>query len=134
MKPQKGAATTDDVSIKTFRVLRRKLGPGNQIELFSDFRTVEGVVLPFVRTGIVPGLGEVVATVTEAKFDGRIPDSIFHPEQAAGNSCSWSINAQAPYRSINTQAPGPAYPLGAVVLRTKNTPARPVKNECHHAL
>ena len=77
LKPEKGGAVTDYISVTSFRVLRRKVQPAGQPETYSDFRTVDGVVLPFVRTGIMPGFGETVTTVTEAKFEVKIPDSIF---------------------------------------------------------
>jgi CubicO group peptidase (beta-lactamase class C family) len=79
MRPEKGNTMTDYVSVKTFRVLRRKLGPGSQAETFSDFRTVDRVLVPFRRTAVGSGLGETVTTVTAAKFDTKIPESLFQP-------------------------------------------------------
>ncbi len=85
MKPEKGGTMTDYVSIKTFRVLRRKIPPGAQSESYSDFRMVDGVLIPFVRTGVLPGLGETVTTITEAKFDARLPDSVFQATKKSGS-------------------------------------------------
>ena len=83
LKPEKGHAVIDYVSTKTYRVVGRKSEPGSQIEVFSDFRTVDGVLIPFVRSGTAPGLGEIVSTVKEIKFDAKLPDSLFRPKPAA---------------------------------------------------
>jgi len=80
MTPAKGHATIDYVSAKTFRILGRKSGLQTQKEVFSDFRTVDGVLIPYVRKGQEAGLGESVTTLLDVKFDAKIPDSRFKPE------------------------------------------------------
>jgi len=81
MTPEKGHPITDYISTKSFRVLRRKAYPGPGIETYEDFRTIDGVLVPFRRTGAVPGLGDAVTTVTSIKYDVKIPDSAFHAKQ-----------------------------------------------------
>ena len=73
---------TDYVSSKTCRVLRRRAYPGPVVETYEDFRTVDGVLIPFRRTGIVSGLGDTVTLVTPVKFDAKIPDAMFQSHKS----------------------------------------------------
>lgn len=86
-KPAKGNSITDYISTKTFRVMRRTTqvplpGGGGALpvnEDFSDFRMVDGVLMPFTRTTMQPALGAVVMTVKKVKFDGKLSNKLFAP-------------------------------------------------------
>jgi hypothetical protein len=82
MKPDKGHAVTDYISTKSYRVLRRTAYPGPTVENFDDFRSVDGVFIPFRRTGVASGLGDTVTTVTSVKFDVKVPDTVFRAKNA----------------------------------------------------
>jgi CubicO group peptidase (beta-lactamase class C family) len=85
--PEKGSPVTDYVSTHSFRVLKRSMTmalPGLAAsvpvsETFSDYRAVDGVLVPFTRVRSVPEFGNIVVTVKEVKFDGRVPDAAFRP-------------------------------------------------------
>jgi hypothetical protein len=50
-------------------------------EWFSDYRAVDGVMLPFRREQSAPDIGTVVFRVYEIRFDVVVPDSVFRPGQ-----------------------------------------------------
>jgi hypothetical protein len=73
MTPRNGAPpVTVYVGTNTFRVLKREtIGDGGQVvtEAFSDFRTDDGVVLPFTVTVSTPALGDSVMRVRELRWN-----------------------------------------------------------------
>jgi hypothetical protein len=83
--PEKGRPITDYVSAKTFLVVRRdlfvtapQLGTALPVtQTYSDFRTVDGMVVPFKIVIRHPMLGEVVETVQEIKTNVAIPADVF---------------------------------------------------------
>jgi CubicO group peptidase (beta-lactamase class C family) len=85
--PEKGGSITEYVSTKTYLVVRRdsgiklpeELGGGEMAvtEKYSDFRTVDGEKVAFRTVTQSPTMGETVVTVTEAKYNVRIPDDRF---------------------------------------------------------
>ncbi|HKR02917.1 MAG TPA: serine hydrolase [Pyrinomonadaceae bacterium] len=84
--PEKGSPVTDYISTKTFLLLRRDtIQTSNTSEIsftiketYSDYRTVEGWMIPFrVKTNI-PTIGDVVTLVKTVRFDVQIPDAVFH--------------------------------------------------------
>jgi hypothetical protein len=76
--PEKGTPVTDYVSTKSFLVLRSGSETPNAItESYSDYRTVDGALMPFKIERNVPGIGNIVISVKEVKFDSAIPESIF---------------------------------------------------------
>jgi hypothetical protein len=83
---EKGTPVTDYISTKSFLVLRRDsvvVSETAGIELpqsqsFSDYRNVEGVMIPFKMTANNIANGEIVMEVKDIKFDVDIPDSVFH--------------------------------------------------------
>ena len=87
---EKGTAVTDYISAKTFLVLRRDslvVSETSGLELpetqsFSDYRNVDGVMIPFKMIGNNIANGDVVLRVTDIKFDVDIPDSVFHKPAA----------------------------------------------------
>jgi CubicO group peptidase (beta-lactamase class C family) len=85
MVPEKGNAVTVYISSKTFLVLRRDTVISSDTsgvdlprsETYSDFRTVDGVVVPFRSVGTDIANGNVITEVKEVKFDVAIPDAVF---------------------------------------------------------
>lgn len=86
--PENGHPVTDYVSTKTFLVLRRETaqptgGAGGAtvpyVENFSDYKTVDGVMMPFKITSGVPGSKTSETIVKSIKFDVDLPDSAFRP-------------------------------------------------------
>ncbi|HEX8160877.1 MAG TPA: serine hydrolase [Pyrinomonadaceae bacterium] len=82
--PERGAPATEYVSAKTFLVLRRDAsessagGEANLVKArFSDYRSVGGVVVPFLVVYDVPDTGETTERVIEVKFDAPIPPEVF---------------------------------------------------------
>ena len=85
-RSEKGTPVTDYISTKSFLVLKRDsviVSDTLGIELpvtqtFSDYRNVEGVMIPFKVTANNITNGDVVLRVTDVKFDVDIPDTVFH--------------------------------------------------------
>jgi CubicO group peptidase (beta-lactamase class C family) len=84
--PASGNQVTDYISQKSFLVLRRETaqpGGGGQIvpylDNFSDFKTVDGVVLPFKITSGVPNSKPTTVLIKSIEFNLQFPDSIFRP-------------------------------------------------------
>jgi len=83
--PEKGNPVTDYISAKSFLLLRRdSIQTDNTsetsvpiTEYFSDYRMVEGLMLPFKATTNIPNIGDVVVLVKTVKFDVDIPDAVF---------------------------------------------------------
>jgi len=48
-----------------------------QTEWFSDYRNVDGVMVPFKQVSNNIANGDVVVHVIEVKFNAEIPDSVF---------------------------------------------------------
>ena len=84
-RSEKGTPVTDYVSTKSFLVLRRDsvvVSETSGIELpvkqlFSDYRTVDGVMIPFKTVSSNIANGDIVVRVTDIKFDVDIPDTVF---------------------------------------------------------
>lgn len=67
---------TDYVSTKSFLVLRRET-PNGIAESYGDYRTVDGKIMPFRIEMRVPGLGNIVYSVKDIKFDVAITEAVF---------------------------------------------------------
>ncbi|HEU4869801.1 MAG TPA: outer membrane lipoprotein-sorting protein, partial [Pyrinomonadaceae bacterium] len=88
---EKGTKVTDYISIKSFLVLRRDslvVSETSGIELpqtqsFSDYRNIDGVMIPFKMVSNNIANGDIVLRITDIKFDVEIPDSVFHKPAAA---------------------------------------------------
>jgi CubicO group peptidase (beta-lactamase class C family) len=84
--PQNGHPVTDYISTKSFLLLRRDTVIASetspielpQTEKYSDYRTVEGVMVAFKILANNLAYGDIVTRVKEIKFDVDVPDSIFH--------------------------------------------------------
>ena len=88
--PQKGQVVTEYVSTKSYLVIRRDTtilsplaGPLPASEVFSDFRTVGGVVIPFTHTAKQTGIGETVTQIIFVKQDEHFPASMFQAKADA---------------------------------------------------
>lgn len=83
--PEKGNPVTDYVSAKTFLVVKRELlnttNSGEitlpSTETFSDYRYVDGVMLPFKTVTSSLSIGDTVVQVKEVKFDVDVPEQTF---------------------------------------------------------
>ena len=84
--PQKGPPIKSYVSTKSWRVVRRDLtktpeagASATVSEEYSDFRTVDGVVIPFLIKQKIQLQGEQRLTITikQVKFDQDLPDELF---------------------------------------------------------
>lgn len=84
-RSEKGTPVTDYISTKSFLVLRRDslvVSETAGIELpqtqsFSDYRNVDGVMIPFKMVSNNIANGDIVLRVTDLKFDVDIPDAVF---------------------------------------------------------
>ena len=83
--PEKGNPVTDYISARSYLLLRREsLQTSNtsQITLpvkeeYSDYRLVEGLMIPFKTTTSIPSIGDIITVVKTVQFDVPIPDTIF---------------------------------------------------------
>jgi CubicO group peptidase (beta-lactamase class C family) len=81
--PERGNAVTNYYSTKTFLLLRQDTtetsGPISipVTEKFSDYRTVDGVMIAFTRVSNTVTMGDTVLKVREVKFDVPVPDDVF---------------------------------------------------------
>lgn len=84
--PEKGNPVTDYISAKSYLLLRRdtlQTSNTSQItlpvtEYYSDYRMVEGWMIPFKITTNIPSIGDIVSIVKTVKFDVDIPAAVFH--------------------------------------------------------
>jgi CubicO group peptidase (beta-lactamase class C family) len=84
-KGEKGTPITDYVSTKTFLVLKREsvvVSETSGVELpqtqtFSDYRLVDGVMVPFTSTSNNIANGDIIVRVKDLKWNVEIPDSLF---------------------------------------------------------
>jgi len=84
-RSEKGTPVLDYISTKSFLVLRRDSVVVSetagfelpQTQKFSDYRNVEGVMVPFTTVSNSLVQGDVVMRITEVKWDVDIPDSAF---------------------------------------------------------
>jgi zinc protease len=81
--PERGNAVTNYYSTKSFLLLRQDTtetsGPISipVTEKLSDYRTVDGVMIPFTRVSNTVTMGDTVLKVREVKFDVPVPEDVF---------------------------------------------------------
>ncbi|MBV8857190.1 MAG: serine hydrolase [Acidobacteria bacterium] len=81
--PEKGSPVTQYISAKTFLVLRQdSVQTSDTIsmpvtELYSDYRSVDGVMIPFRRVQNSVAMGDTVLKIREATFDVPVPEEAF---------------------------------------------------------
>jgi len=84
-KNEKGTPVTDYISTKSFLVLRRDSIIAvetagielPQTETFSDYRNVDGVMIPFKLVSSNIANGDAVVHLVDLKFDVDLPDTVF---------------------------------------------------------
>ncbi|MGH9835362.1 MAG: serine hydrolase [Blastocatellia bacterium] len=81
--PEKGNPVTDHISAKSFLLVKRDrtvtAGQGTMVigETYSDYRNVDGVMIPFGSVAQHPSMGRIVSKVKEVKFNMDIPATTF---------------------------------------------------------
>lgn len=81
--PEKGNPVTDYISAKSFLLVKRDrtvtAGQGTMVigETYSDYRNVDGVMMPFGSVTQHPTMGRIVSKVKEVKFNVDIPATAF---------------------------------------------------------
>lgn len=84
-KGEKGTPITDYVSTKSFMVLKREsvvVSETSGVELpvtqtFSDYRSVDGVMVPFTSTSNNIANGDIIMRVKDLRWNVELPDSLF---------------------------------------------------------
>ncbi|MCW3095037.1 MAG: hypothetical protein JWL77_655 [Chthonomonadaceae bacterium] len=84
LTPPAGNPTLEYLSTRTFLPVKQDtiidlpgLGSLPASEAYSDYRTVDGVKIPFRRVASNPISGETISTVTRVRFDVNLPDRTF---------------------------------------------------------
>lgn len=86
LTPEKGSPVTQYISAKTFLTLRTdSLATSDTTtmpvtETYSDYRSVDGVMIPFRRVSNSQAMGDTVLKIREAKFDVSVPEEAFRPK------------------------------------------------------
>lgn len=89
IQPEKASETTYFISAKTFLPLRKRSliasSTSNQktpsVSTMSDYRNVDGVMIPFKTVTVSPSMGDVVMYVKEVKNNVAIDDKVFKPKK-----------------------------------------------------
>lgn len=76
LAPERGEPVRLYVSARTALVIKREAA--GQSTTFSDYRPVDGELVPF-RRSIQDGLGETTVEVKAVRFNGLLPDTAFAP-------------------------------------------------------
>lgn len=92
--PAEGHPVTDYVSTTTFRILRRDSLSSSATSqatqpitaIFSDFRPVEGFLMPFRIVTTQPSRGTIVVEVKEARANVALPDTLFRIPAEGGTA------------------------------------------------
>jgi CubicO group peptidase (beta-lactamase class C family) len=85
--PEKGTRATEFYSTKTFLLLKRRgISASSTSEqslpysaVFSDYRDVDGIKLPFKTVNSTSSMGDIVTVVTSVKHNVPIDDKTFTP-------------------------------------------------------
>jgi CubicO group peptidase (beta-lactamase class C family) len=93
-----GTTITQHVSTQSFRVLKSEL-PGGISSTYEDFRTVDGVLVPFKEISTVPGRGRTVTTTEKLEFNRSIPSSRFRVPEGFGGK-PWEPWADEPFELV----------------------------------
>jgi CubicO group peptidase (beta-lactamase class C family) len=87
--PEKGTKFREFYSTRSFLSLKREgVIPSSTSEnslpysvVYSDYREIDGVKLPFKSVNTTPTMGDVITTVKSVKHNTEIDDSIFAPRR-----------------------------------------------------
>jgi hypothetical protein len=90
IRPEKASEYTYFISTKTFLPLKKTgvvVSSTSSIKLpmsqtFSDYRAVDGVMIPYKTVTTTPTMGDVVSYVREVKHNVSIEDAKFKPKSA----------------------------------------------------
>lgn len=89
-RPEKASEYAYYISTKTFLPLKKisaivagtsAAASVRAVQTFSDYRAVDGVMIPFKSVTESPLLGDVITTVKEVKHNVKIEDSVFKPKK-----------------------------------------------------
>jgi CubicO group peptidase (beta-lactamase class C family) len=84
LTPEKGNPVTDYFSTRSFLLLRQdSITTSDTVSLpvtekYDDYRSVDGVMVPFKRTSTSESMGNTVLKLREVKFDVALPEEAFH--------------------------------------------------------
>lgn len=95
-RSEKGTPVTDYISEKSYLLLRRDsvvVSETAGIELpvrqvFSDYRNIDGVMVPFKTISSNIANGDIIMRVTDVKFDVDISDTVFRKPTASYNKAN----------------------------------------------
>lgn len=87
--PEKGTKVTEFYSTKTFFLLKRigviTSSTSEQSQpytiIYSDYREIDGIKLPFKSVNTTSGMGDIVSTVKSVKHNTAIDDKTFAPKK-----------------------------------------------------
>ncbi len=87
--PEKGTKVTELYSTKTFLLMKRRgIVPSSTSDnsqpytiVYSDYREVDGIKLPFKTVNTTAGMGDIVTVVGSVKHNAAIDDKIFAPRK-----------------------------------------------------
>ncbi|MDT5295238.1 MAG: hypothetical protein QOJ76_2118 [Acidobacteriota bacterium] len=88
LTPEKGSPVTDYFSAGTFLLLKQdSMTTSDTVSLpvtekFSDYRNVDGVMVPFTRVSTTQTMGDTILKLREIKFDVPVPEEAFHRKTA----------------------------------------------------
>jgi CubicO group peptidase (beta-lactamase class C family) len=83
LTPEKGSPVTNYFSARTFLLLRQdSIATSDTISLpvtekYSDYRSVDGVLIPFTRVSTSQSMGDTILKLREIKFDVPVPVEVF---------------------------------------------------------
>src|SRR5262249_47217511 len=86
--PEQGAPITDYISAKSFLLLKREKIDSRSTSMveqpvtttYSDYRMVDGRLIPFRIAYNKDTMGDVVVRIKEVRFDVSLPDSVFRSQ------------------------------------------------------
>jgi hypothetical protein len=86
LTPEKGTKVTNYYSTKSFLLLKKSgttvssQGPSeNYSFIYSDYREVDGVKIPFKTLNSTNSMGDIISTVKSVKHNVKIDDKLFSP-------------------------------------------------------
>lgn len=88
-EPEKGSKFTEYYSTKTFLMLKREgviPSSTSSVQLpystvYSDYREIDGVKVPFRQVNNTPGNGDIITVITSVKHNVAIDDKLFGPKK-----------------------------------------------------
>jgi CubicO group peptidase (beta-lactamase class C family) len=88
IQPEKASEVTYFISTKTFLPLKKtsiivsstSAQKTPVSEHFSDYRTIDGIMIPFKTTSMNPDMGAIVAYIKEVKHNITVDNAVFKPK------------------------------------------------------